>query len=263
MQRFVPAREASKILGLHANTLRKYADEGRISAFRTASGQRRYDVESFLGTAAVEGPRAVVCYCRVSSHAQKPDLERQVQAMQERFPEAEIVQDIGSALNYQRKGLKSLLGRCLRGEKFQIVVAHKDRLVRFGFELIEWIVRECGSELLVLSADKREPERELAEDLLAIVHVFSCRLCGRRNYKSKKNQDVANAVAREATELVDRRLQVRLQRNDLAAEPSDCVSEFHGDQEIPDSVSGGRVPLDEGVPKGDSGRGCRGGMSDG
>jgi predicted site-specific integrase-resolvase len=157
--------------------------------------------------------------------------------MRERFPEAEIVQDIGSALNYQRKGLKAILGRCLRGEKFQIVVAHKDRLVRFGFELIEWVVRECGCELLVLSADKREPERELAEDLLAIVHVFSCRLYGRRNYKSKANQDAANAAAREAAELVDRRLQVRLQRDDLAVESSDRPSELHGDQEIPDPLS--------------------------
>ena len=236
MTRFVPSREASKILGLHANTLRKYADEGRIRTFKTAIGQRRYDVESFIG--AVEAKRTVVCYCRVSSHAQKPDLERQVQSMRERFPEAEIVQDIGSALNYQRKGLKSILGRCLRGEKFQIVVAHKDRLVRFGFELIEWIIRECGSELLVLSGDKREPERELAEDLLAIVHVFSCRLYGRRNYKSKKNQDAANAAAREAAELVDRRLQVRLQRDNLAIESSDCSSELHGDQEVSDSLSG-------------------------
>ena len=101
MPRYVPSREASKILGLHANTLRKDADEGRISTYRTASGQRRFDVDSYLG-AAVEPKPTVICYCRVSSHAQKPDLERQVQSMRERFPEADIVQDIDSALDDQR-----------------------------------------------------------------------------------------------------------------------------------------------------------------
>ena len=236
MPRYVPSREASKILGLHANTLRKYADDGRIATYRTASGQRRFDVDSYLGD-VVEVKPSVICYCRVSSHAQKPDLERQVESMRERFPEAEIIQDVGSALNYKRKGLKALLGRVLRGEKLTVVVAHKDRLVRFGFELIDWIVRDCGSELVVLSGDQREPERELAEDLLAIVHVFSCRLYGRRNYKSKKNQDATNAVAREAAELVGGRLSIRLQRDNLAVESSDRPSELHGHQEVPDPPS--------------------------
>ncbi len=236
MPRYVPSREAAKILGLHANTLRKYADEGRIATYRTASGQRRFDVDSYLG-AAVEAKPVIIGYCRVSSPAQKPDLERQAQYLRECYPGVEIIQDVGSALNYQRKGLKSLLGRCLRGEKLTVVVAHKDRLVRFGFELIAWIIRECGSELVVLSGDKREPERELAEDLLAIVHVFACRRYGRRNYQSKKNQDAANAVASEAAELVVGRLSVRLQRDNLATESADRPSELHGHQEVPDPPS--------------------------
>lgn len=150
--------------------------------------------------------------------------------MRGRFPDADIVQDIGSSLNNQRQGLKSILGRCVRGEKPRLVVAHQERLVRFGFERIEWLVPECGSELVVLSADQREPERELAEDLLAIVHVFAGKRYGRRHDKSKKNQDEANASARKDTKFMDRRLLVRLQRNDLASQPSDCVSELHGNK---------------------------------
>ncbi|MBK5930894.1 IS607 family transposase [Halochromatium salexigens] len=236
MPRYVPSREASKILGLHANTLRKYADEGRISTYRTASGQRRFDVDSYLG-ATVETTPTVVCYCRASSPAQKPDLERQVQSMRERFPEADIVQDIGSALNDQRQGLQSVLGRVLRGEKLTVVVAHKDRLARVGCDLIEWIIRDCGSELVVLSDHQREPERELAEDLLAILHGFAGGQDRRTDHTGEAHPNATHALAREAAERLDRHLSVRLQRDDLAAESSDRPPELHGDQEVPDPPS--------------------------
>jgi predicted site-specific integrase-resolvase len=135
--------------------------------------------------------------------------------MRNQYPKAEIVQDIGSGLNYKCKGLKSLLGRCLRGEKLSIVVAHQDRLARFGFELIEWIVGEIGSELVVLSDSKGEPEQELTKDLLTIIHVFSCRLLRLRHYKSKKDTNEANQTARKIVECVDEHLPLHLQRNNL------------------------------------------------
>lgn len=221
MANFLPGRQAAEKLGLHQNTLRKYADQGLIQAVRTPSGQRRYDVESYLGAVS---DQKVVCYCRVSSPGQKDDLARQVSYMVDHFPSAEIVKDVGSALNYKRKGLKSLLGRCLRGEKLKIVVAHRDRLVRFGFDLIDWIVTELGGSIMVLNEVVREPEQELTEDLLTIIHVFSCRLYGLRNYKSKKDKDAAKQIAREGAELVVRNLQVHLQRDDMAAESPDCLS---------------------------------------
>ena len=207
---FVPSREAALRLGLHPNTLRKYADEGRIKYIRTASGQRRYNVDAYLGCAV---DRLTVCYCRVSSHAQRDDLASQVAFMQAKYPKAEVIQDIGSGLNYKRKGLKSILGRCLRGEKLSIVVAHKDRFARFGFELIEWLVGELGSELVVLSDSKGEPEQELAQDLLTIIHVFSCRLYGLRSYKGKKDKDAAKQTARKIVECVDGHLPLCVQRN--------------------------------------------------
>ena len=105
---YIPGRKAAAQLGIHQNTLRRYADEGRIQTIRTASGQRRYDVDAFLRESA---DAALVCYCRVSSAKQREDLSRQSAFMREKYPNAEIVSDIGGGLNFRRKGLLSLLER--------------------------------------------------------------------------------------------------------------------------------------------------------
>ena len=130
-----------------------------------------------------------VCYCRVSSHKQKDDLQRQVQFMQEQFPGANIVTDVGGGLNFQRKGLVSLLERLHRGDKLQIVVAHRDRLARFGFELIQWMAEQNGGEILVLDNTDHSPQQELTEDILAILHTFSCRIHGLRRYRNQIQAD--------------------------------------------------------------------------
>ena len=183
---YVPSRRAAEILGLHPNTLRSYANKGKIAHYRNAAGQRLYDVDSFLkGVQELD----IVCYCRVSSHKQKDDLQRQVRFMQERFPEASIITDIGDGLNFQRKGLTSLLERLHRGDKLQIVVAHRDRLARFGFELIQWMAEQNGGQILVLDNTDHSPRQELTEDILAILHTFSCRLHGLRRYRNQIQAD--------------------------------------------------------------------------
>jgi len=128
----LPSREACQILGLHPNTLRRYANNGTIESFKTESGQRRYHVEAYLG---LPQQTRTICSCRVSSPKQRDDLARQVEFIPSKYPKAEIIKDIVRFLNYKRKGLKSLLERSMRGDKLEIVVAHQDRLVRFGFEL--------------------------------------------------------------------------------------------------------------------------------
>ena len=109
--------------------------------------------------------------------------------MRKRYPEAEIVQDIGSGLNFKRKGLQALLVRLMRGAQLKIIVACRDRLCRFGFELFEFMVKQNGGELLVLSNPVHCPETELTADLLAILHVFSCRMHSRRSYSQKIKKD--------------------------------------------------------------------------
>ena len=106
-----------------------------------------------------------------------------------RFPDAEVVTDIGGGLNWQRRGLVALLERLRAGAKLRLVVAHKDRLARFGFDLVAWFVEANGGEVVVLGHTDSSPERELVEDLLAIVHSFSCRLPGLRHYRKKIQED--------------------------------------------------------------------------
>jgi len=187
---YVTGKKASEILGLHPNTLRHYADNGTIKSFRLQSGHRRYDVESYLG---LQRQFATVCDCRVSSSKQRDDLGRQVEFMRANYPGAEIIKDVVRYLNYKRKGLRALLGRAMRGDKLEVVVAHKDRLTRFGFELIEWIIQQSGGRIVVLKQTDLSPEPELTNDLLNILHVFSCRMHGLRNYKSQVRQALSEA----------------------------------------------------------------------
>ena len=187
MTKLVPSRAAENILGVHANTLRNWAKDGKIKYITTQAGQRRYDVQDFLGK---RSEAIKLAYCRVSSPKQRDDLERQVAHMREHFPNHEVVKDIGSGLNYKRKGLKSILGRVLAGDKLEIVVAHRDRLTRFGFDLIDHLVQSNGGKIMVLSQSSTySPEQELTQDLLTILHVFSCRMHGLRKYRDKIKED--------------------------------------------------------------------------
>ena len=178
---YLPSRKAAAHLGLHPQTLRRYASQGKIPFYRNAGGQRLYDVDAFLRG---ETDPETICYCRVSSAKQRGDLQRQVAHMRELFPEAQVVADIAGGLNWKRKGLLSILERLHRGDKLQIVVAHRDRLARLGFELIEWLVQQNGGSVLVLNQPDASPESELTEDLLDILHTFSCRMHGLRRYRS-------------------------------------------------------------------------------
>lgn len=187
---YIKGSLAKERLGVCSNTLRKLADDGVIPSIRI-SGQRRYDIDSYLG----QKPEITICYCRVSSYKQKDDLIRQVSFMQERFPDAEIIKDIGSGLNFKRKGLNSILERAMRGTKLRLVVAHRDRLARFGFELIRFVVEANSGKLLVLSEDTLSPDEELTKDLLNILHVFSCRMHGLRHYKDQISKSLSKTAA--------------------------------------------------------------------
>jgi len=143
---FLPSRRAAKELGVTANTLRKWANEEKIKHIKTPTGQRLYDIGSFT-----KKERAKICYCRVSSSKQRDDLERQVEYMRQRFPDYEIVEDVGSGLNYKRKGFITLLERICNGDVEEVVVAHRDRLCRFGFELIKWLIEQNSGKLMVLN----------------------------------------------------------------------------------------------------------------
>ena len=185
--RYVSASKASDLLDYTPEHLRRLANEGKIDYIRTGGGHRRYDVDGYIN--AKTGSIITVCYCRVSGTKQRGDLERQVNYMRSIYPEAEVIRDIGSGLNFKRKGLRTLLERLMQGDKLQVVVAHRDRLARFGIDLIRYLIEQNGGELVVLEQTECSPQEELTADLLAILHVFSCRMHGLRSYRDKIKED--------------------------------------------------------------------------
>ena len=181
--------EFASRVGRSTSTIRRWEREGKIVCKRLSSGQRYFDesdVRLMLGKAPEK--RLIVVYCRVSSAGQKGDLSSQINAMEtyclaSGTPVDEWIQEIGGGMNFKRKKFLHLIRRVIGGEIARIVVAHKDRLVRFGFDLLVHIASGSGCTIDVANQESLSPQQEMTEDLLAIVHTFSCRLYGMRKYK--------------------------------------------------------------------------------
>ncbi|MFF8844344.1 IS607 family transposase [Streptomyces sp. NPDC015127] len=190
MSRKYRISEFAQRIGRSASTVRRWESEGRITPKRTPTGQRYFtegDVRAALGIAA-HAHRVTVVYCRVSSPGQKDDLASQVAAMETFCLGAGIavdewVQEIGGGMNLRRKKFLALMDRIEAGEITRLVIAHKDRLARFGFDFIEHVAERHGCEIVIANAESLSPQQELVDDLLAIVHTFSCRLYGLRRYE--------------------------------------------------------------------------------
>lgn len=200
LAQFLSPQDASRILGVPKPTLRRWAESKQIDCIRNdgPKSKRYYDVQGFLDkqqgvTVSKQDkniPTDKIVYARVSTRNQRDDLERQVQYLRQRYPDHDIITDVASGLNFNRQGLKTILDKALQGTLKQIVVAHQDRLCRFGFDLIHYLlVEKCGAELVVLNNPKSTPQEELVTDLLSIVTVFSARANGLRKYKSQIVQD--------------------------------------------------------------------------
>jgi len=189
--KYVCGAEIKKILGVSDGTLREWADSGKIKSFRTPGGQRRYEVSDlFKGpptvkNAVVEKPKQGIVYARVSSGKQRDDLDRQIAFLRIKYPDHIVIADIASGINWKRKGLKTILELANKGDIYEVVVAARDRLCRFAFELIEHILSINSVRITVLDAIEMSPEQELSDDLLSIVQIFCCRRNGKRRYTIK------------------------------------------------------------------------------
>lgn len=202
--KLVSISEAAKALGVTPLTLRRWDDTGRLKPdFVTAGGRRRYDLTKLrpdLHRAPGPADRKTVAYARVSSHDQKPDLERQARLL-EAYCAAqgwtfEVVTDLGSGMNYRKKGLKRLLDDIVEGRVARIVITHKDRLLRFGAELVFAICEAKGVEVVILNqGEDTSFEEDLARDVLEIITVFSARLYGARSRKSAKMMEAIRVAA--------------------------------------------------------------------
>ena len=206
MVRFVGIGEAAAALGVSITTLRRWEASGKLAAEHTAGGHRRYDLAKIkpeLFRAAAESSRRSVAYARVSSHDQKDDLERQKQLLELYCARQgwtfEVIADLGSGMNYQKKGLKKLLEAIIDGQIGRLVITHKDRLLRFGAELVFAICEAKNVEVIILNQGEDPTfEEDLAKDVLEIITVFSARLYGSRSGKNQKFLDDVKKVVEEA-----------------------------------------------------------------
>ena len=187
--------EFANKIGKTVQTLRNWDKNGTLKPSHITSGGTRYysqeQLNHFLGLKSkTKIDKKIIGYCRVNSHKQKDDLERQIENvrtyMYAKGYQFEIISDIGSGINYNKKGLNKLIDMITNSEVDKIVVLYKDRLIRFGYELIENLCDKYGTTIEIIDNTEKTEEQELVEDLIQIVTIFSCRLQGKRANKAKK-----------------------------------------------------------------------------
>jgi putative resolvase len=197
MERIVSISEAAEVLGVSITTLRRWEAAGKLVAEHTAGGHRRYDLAKLrpeLFRAADQGQRKTVAYVRVASPDQKDDLERQQLLLQRYCARQgwtfEVIADLGSGVNYHKKGLKRLVSEMLDGHVGRLVITHKDRLLRFGAELVFAVCEAKNVEVVILNQGEDTVfEEDLAKDMQEIITVFGARLYGSRSRRHQKLLD--------------------------------------------------------------------------
>jgi putative resolvase len=196
--------KAAKELGVSRDTLRRWEKSGKITVERTVKGHRRYNLANLIGASPRKNQtnKKTIIYARVSSHDQKEDLIRQIQLL-EAYCAAngwtyEVIEDLGSGLNYNKRGLRSLIRCICLSQADRLVLTHKDRLLRFGSELIFSLCEQFGIEVVIMNQTPSSTfEDDLVQDVLEIITVFSARLYGARSRKNKKLLDALQEAAQK------------------------------------------------------------------
>jgi putative resolvase len=192
MSKFYKPKEFGAIINRSVITLQGWDREGKLIAHRTPTNRRYYTHDQYLQYIGLQATidKAIVVYARVSSASQKDDLIRQTAALEQYtvatgYAVTEWINEVGSGLNYTRKKFNTLLKDVEMGQVAKIIIAHKDRLIRFGFEWFEDFCQRHGTQVEVMNHASLSPEQEMTPDLLAIIHCFSSRLYGLRKYKKE------------------------------------------------------------------------------
>lgn len=198
--KYVSKREALKQLGISSMTLLKMAENNTIEYMKTNGGHRKYNINKYINDNKIKiekeqlkdiiesnnnTDKIDICYVRVSTFGQKDDLERQKIYMTKKYPNYELIEDIGSGINFNRKGLRKIINLAIKGKINTLVVAYKDRLTRFGFDLIEDLITDYSEGKIIVENNKeeKEPKEELVDDVLQILNVYTAKLNGMRKYK--------------------------------------------------------------------------------
>ncbi len=195
MEHYKP-KDFAELLNVSVKTLQRWDREGILKAKRTPSDRRYYTYDQYMSYTGLSNEQAgkIVIYARVSTSNQKDDLENQVQFLQDYVNAKgliaeEIITDIGSGLNYNRKKWNKLIDEAMTGVVDTIVITHKDRFIRFGYEWFERFLLKFDTKLLVVTNESLSPQEELVQDIISILHVFSDRIYGLRKYKKKIRED--------------------------------------------------------------------------
>jgi putative resolvase len=187
MERLYTLKEAKKLLGVTTKTIQRWDKEGKMRVVRTVGGRRRIPESEIKRILGLKEERVVVGYARVSSTAQKDDLERQKQllhsyAKDKGYDKIQILSDVGSGLNEKRKGFLKLLEMVAERKVSKVIIVYEDRLTRFGFETLKKLFQAFGTEIEVINSEEKAQE-ELVEDLITVVSHFAGKLYGMRSHK--------------------------------------------------------------------------------
>ena len=189
--------EMAKRLNVSVKTLQRWDREGILVAKRTPTDRRYYTEDQYLEYigSSTKSKRKTIAYVRVSSANQKDDLRNQITFIRNYVNAKgeildDVIEDVGSGLNYNRKHWNDLLlNQIPKGEIEKIYITYKDRFVRFGFDWFERFCNHYNCEIVVINNPDTSPQKELIDDLISIIHVFSCRIYGLRKYKKDISLD--------------------------------------------------------------------------
>jgi len=200
MDRFIKSKEVCEELKVHPRTLYQWEEKGWIETIRSKGGMRLYNIDKYKREININKKeikiyeeiseneikdKMNIIYVRVSSNSQKDDLERQEQELSNKYKNHIVIKDIGSGINLNRKGLRKIIDLAIKGKINEVVIAYKDRLTRFGFHLIEDIIKTYSGGKIVVEHYNEDmtPEEEMVKDVLQIMNVFTAKMNGLRKYK--------------------------------------------------------------------------------
>lgn len=190
-------KDFAELLGVSVKTLQRWDREDILKAKRTPTDRRYYTYDQYLefkGISNITTDRKIVIYTRVSTNGQKDDLKNQVEFLLN-FTSSkgmivdETIEDIGSGLNYNRKKWNKLIEECMENKIDTIIITHKDRFIRFGYDWFERFLGKFNVKIIVVNNELLSPQEELVQDIISILHVFSYRIYGLRKYKKKIERD--------------------------------------------------------------------------
>lgn len=197
MEKIYKPKEFASMLGVSVLTLQRWDNEGKLIAYRNPKGRRYYketQYREYMGFQHENKVGKTIIYARVTNQGQKNDLVNQIEFLRI-FANAkgvivdEVLTDIGSGLNYKRKKWNEIIDLALKREIKTIIISHKDRFVRFGYDWFESFLQKCGVEIVIVNNESLSPKEELIQDLISIIHVFSGRIYGLQKYKKKLKED--------------------------------------------------------------------------